>query len=79
MHRGTKPYQCEICSKAFSNNGALVEHIVTHTGEKPFQCEICSKSFSNNSALVEHVVTHTGENIFNVTFLMVHFQIIVIY
>ena len=55
-------YTREHCSKTFSQQGNLNEHIRTHTGEKLYACEQCGKSFTTHRELRVHVRTHTGEN-----------------
>ena len=61
IHKGEKPYECEICKKTFSVSSALAMHKRIHTGEKPYECEICKKTFSKSSHLVDHKRIHTGE------------------
>ena len=56
-----KPYECDICGKAFSQNHHLQNHIRKHTDDKPYQCDICGKGFSVNSSLQTHIRTHTGD------------------
>ncbi|KAG8175439.1 hypothetical protein JTE90_012169 [Oedothorax gibbosus] len=58
---GEKPYQCEVCPKAFAHKSDLNKHRLTHTGERPHSCEVCGKSFSQKSHLIDHLLTHTGE------------------
>ena len=33
IHLGIKPYQCSICKRQFTDNGACKAHMKTHTGE----------------------------------------------
>ena len=54
MHTGVKPYECEICRKAFHSSGNLAIHTRVHTGEKPYSCDICQKSFTTSSVLSRH-------------------------
>ena len=50
--------QCSYCSKVFSKNFDLQQHIRSHTGEKPFICPICDKGFAQKSNLKVHIETH---------------------
>ena len=36
-HTGDKPYQCNMCGKAFKVKGYFNAHLMKHTGEKPYQ------------------------------------------
>jgi uncharacterized Zn-finger protein len=56
-----KLYLCSVCDKAFTLQGNLDKHAVTHTGEKPYVCPICGKSFSLQGNLKKHVIIHTGQ------------------
>ncbi|CAL4104217.1 unnamed protein product, partial [Meganyctiphanes norvegica] len=55
-----KPYQCNLCDKAFTKKNIFKTHQWIHTGEKPYQCKQCDKIFSRNNILVRHQRIHTG-------------------
>jgi KRAB domain-containing zinc finger protein len=56
-----KVFRCDICGKAFTASGNMLNHRCIHTGEKPFRCERCGTGFSQRSHLVKHNRTHPGE------------------
>ena len=54
---------CPLCSKLFSTNGNLKNHIMTiHKNIRPYKCSYtgCNKEYSNKSRLEVHIRTHTG-------------------
>ena len=56
-----KPYQCDMCDKAFTQSSHLDTHRKIHSGLKPFQCEECDKTFARKGDLTVHSRTHSGE------------------
>lgn len=57
--KAEKLFQCEICSKSFSQNSNLITHIKhVHKGIREYVCEICSKEFKTNGSLAQHYLTH---------------------
>lgn len=61
-----KPYECEVCNKAFSRNCDKTRHLQIHATvrEKPHVCEVCGKSFVRNHDLQIHLKLHNGEKSF---------------
>lgn len=56
-----KPFRCTSCSKGYSNEAQLQQHVLSHNGDKPHKCDLCSKSFGLAYLLRDHMNTHTGE------------------
>ncbi|XP_051955571.1 zinc finger protein 341-like isoform X2 [Xyrauchen texanus] len=50
--------KCNYCSKVFTKNFDLQQHIRSHTGEKPFQCIVCGRAFAQKSNVKKHMQTH---------------------
>lgn len=51
-------HKCNYCSKEFSKNFDLRQHVRSHTGEKPFQCIVCGRAFTQKSNVKKHMATH---------------------
>lgn len=62
IHALDKPFQCEMCSNKYTNQGNLDRHIrVFHNKEKRYHCTECGKKFSQTSILRQHIATHSTE------------------
>ncbi|KAJ0183698.1 hypothetical protein K1T71_000121 [Dendrolimus kikuchii] len=59
FHSKSKPYQCIICAKRFTQQGGLQQHMRMHSGIRPFGCNYCSKAFTQKAGLDQHLRTHT--------------------
>lgn len=59
VHAKTKPHQCSICAKRFTQQGGLQQHMRMHTGIRPFACTYCPKAFTQKAGLDQHLRTHT--------------------
>jgi len=55
IHTNEKPYECDVCDKAFRDSSTLAKHMRIHTNEKPYECDVCEKRFSQSSQLKSHV------------------------
>ena len=54
MHTCEKPYECEICKKAFSQKSNLATHKIVHTAETPYSCNVCHKSYAQSYGISNH-------------------------
>ena len=52
-------YKCDKCDKAYSSQGALINHRVVHEkGKSSFKCDECDRVYSNKLSLYKHVHDH---------------------
>lgn len=55
------PFRCSICSKTFTRQTHLRNHMKLHLGPEPFKCEVCGQAFAQFSTLKSHLKAHMGE------------------
>ena len=54
IHKGIKPFKCDLCEKTFTEQGTLRTHLVTHSMIKPFKCELCDYTCKTNPQMRHH-------------------------
>ena len=59
-HTKEKPYECDVCDKAFRTSGNLQDHMRIHTNEKPYECDVCEKRCTTADSLQKHMRIHTN-------------------
>ncbi|TGZ64415.1 hypothetical protein CRM22_006376 [Opisthorchis felineus] len=55
MERG---FCCPYCTKRFTSNSGLKQHMHIHSSFKPFTCQVCHKSYTQFSNLCRHKRLH---------------------
>ena len=54
VHKGKKPFKCDICDYRSPQKCHLNRHIASiHEGKKPFRCDICDYGCSQKSDLTD--------------------------
>ena len=56
-------FHCEHCSKSFSTNNHLKQHMLIHAEEKSHQCQHCDKSFYRKDHLTSHMKVHNKSHV----------------
>lgn len=55
-HDGARPFECNLCGKAFNHRANLISHLKSHSGVKEYSCPICHKAFTHPSDRLSHVL-----------------------
>lgn len=61
VHKVSRPFKCNHCTKTLPKLRVLILHEWTHTGHLPFQCAQCNFRFRSDSELIHHQRVHTKE------------------
>ncbi|XP_063297996.1 zinc finger protein 12-like isoform X8 [Pelobates fuscus] len=67
QHTRDRPYQCNECSKTFSDLARFLRHQIGHAGGRPYHCHHCVKTFRQPYELMVHQRVHTGEKPYHCT------------
>ncbi|KAL4714298.1 hypothetical protein ACJJTC_009650 [Scirpophaga incertulas] len=57
----TEKYRCDVCSKCFTIESRLKQHMRGHTGERNFACPVCKNRYMHEMTLRKHIKTHNTE------------------
>ncbi|KAF6210892.1 hypothetical protein GE061_014004 [Apolygus lucorum] len=64
VHRGLRPYVCNVCSYSASSMSTLKMHLRSHTGEKPYECPYCRYKTADHNSLRRHKMRHSGDKLY---------------
>ncbi|XP_043482654.1 zinc finger protein 649-like isoform X10 [Leptopilina heterotoma] len=62
VHNNIKLHACEFCSRCFSRQSHLRQHLLIHTGKRLFACDLCDKTFTQKPGLLSHRKLHPGNH-----------------
>ncbi|XP_051170854.1 zinc finger protein 3 homolog isoform X7 [Leptopilina boulardi] len=62
VHNNIKLHACEFCSRRFSRQSHLRQHLLIHTGKRLFACDLCDKTFTQKPGLISHRKLHPGDH-----------------
>ncbi|XP_069808256.1 zinc finger protein 335 isoform X2 [Dendropsophus ebraccatus] len=51
-------YPCPVCSRVYTMQKRLTQHMKTHSTEKPHMCDKCGKAFKKRYTFKNHLLTH---------------------
>ena len=61
-HSNEKPFECKLCSRAFTLKSTCIQHIRTHDDNLKLQCSVCTQLFTHPHTLLKHTAKyHNGE------------------
>ncbi|KAI1889948.1 hypothetical protein AGOR_G00168170 [Albula goreensis] len=59
LHPGNKrPYRCQLCHYANSNDGFAKQHLQAHRQGQPYQCPVCQHVAHDSKDLEKHMIHH---------------------
>ncbi|OON14478.1 zinc finger, C2H2 type, partial [Opisthorchis viverrini] len=58
FERVERGFCCPYCTKRFTSNSGLKQHMHIHSSFKPFTCQVCHKSYTQFSNLCRHKRLH---------------------
>ncbi|XP_064461968.1 zinc finger and SCAN domain-containing protein 22-like [Ornithodoros turicata] len=61
-HTGKKPFECRVCSRAFTRKTGLEKHVsAVHEGKRAHRCATCGDTFQQKHHLRDHERVHSDD------------------